>query len=955
MIINVCLMIMGLISCMPSSATIFVQGNSTSPLTFTSAVAAKTFDPATGTLYLGLASGAADFAVSKITRPIATTVTTPIFTGIGSNTILTNNGIAALTLATSQGNTNPFIVGNLDNAGYTNPNTLFAMNNTGSVVIQTTATILDAAGASSSGTVAIAASQNFIFASVAPDGGTFGQDNSGIAVVRLDATTTTPSAPSQLVQTAAVPGSSTVQAQRFDPTTPQLNPGTGTPTIANAMSLYWDDPLQILYMGTTVTASSNVGDGARSVVVGSNQNGALNLLNIAPNGAFNMSNTTNIVGVINPTASVHQILTLNKLRVMHTTTGPSYLIVNGANGSAGITTTIFNNMIFALPLVDNPLTPSIHGTLADKTQAPLSVKNADLGTFAFTDAATTNAALPASTDPAALVGAGPFPLQASSFISDMVVIGDTVYASSAIPQSTTNDVGIFYSQAMFDNTGKIVRWTPWSQRVFPFNGLTGAMTSAAIDFFAVDAVSGNVWGIGGDTAQTVALTQWDHGTSPGLVAQLNTLTPNGYYSVLDLNQTTNGLGAATPSRYALFGGSSQVTFALTSTSLAASTPFNVSSGVPAAQSLTTDFTQPQNFLTTNLPGNAGTVTTLEFSRSTANLSNYFFAGTPSGLYVYSDNQGNGFTINPDTFGTLNSGISPSISTGIWQKAPNIPGAIVDVVTSGQTLYVLTFQTSATIPYLSVLYNIPFQTTVAAMFAPSNISIIAQSNTNPVFSSTLLFNGMQIIKTGASTNDATLAAKEQLVLATNTGLYISNADQTVGNGIISATNQTLAQWEQQDSVLYDDVAGMDTPFPATVWPISTVDQNGFNTFDVSSISQISGSGNTAGTEANFTAPGIPNLFNGSSTTPAFATLQPITYFFSDGARRLFVANAMVNNPAATTILSFPWDVQTWNVTDPATTQFLYPALSSSNGFFWVKQIGATGIVMAGTNQGIVALE
>ncbi|MFI5333447.1 MAG: beta strand repeat-containing protein [Candidatus Babeliales bacterium] len=939
--------------CIPSHATIFVQGNGTSPATFTQAVNTKVFDSATGTLYVGLLDGASNgYNISKVTRPVATSVSTPVFTPIATNSIFGTNGIDSLALATSQGNTNPFLVGIFSAAVYELPATLFAMNNTGTTIIQpSAASLLDAAGAATNGIVTLTASSNYVFAAVEPNGSSsfFGEPNSGIALVRIDTTTTSGvTVPSQLIQTAAVPGNPSILAQRFDATTTQLNPGTGTPTITNnAITLYWDEPLQILYMGTTITTGAAGGDGARSVVVGSQQNGALNLLNIAPNGAFTAGNTTNIVGVITTVGS--ETLTVHKLAVMHTSTGPSYLIVNGGNGSNT------GDMIFALPLVDNPSSPSTNGTLANKNSL-LSVKNADLGTVAFTVAAAANADLPTSSDLAALVGGGPFPIPATSTVADMVVIDDAVYVASAIPQSTNNEVGIFYSQAMFDNTGKIVRWTPWARRMFPIHGITGTSNNGVINFFAVDAVSGNIWGIGGDNAQTVVLTQWDHGTSPGLVAQLNKTLPNGCYSSLDLNQATSSLGTNTPSRYALFGSASQVAFALTSFSLAAAAPFNVSGGIPAPQSVTTDFTQPQNFLLTTLPGNAGTVTSLEFSRSTSNNQNYFFAGTPNGLYVYSDSGGNGFTISPTTFGNLNATTNPSIATGIWQKAPTISGSVIDVTTSGLSLYVLTFQTTKTTPYLSTLYNIPFQSTVAAMFAPSNISIIAQSSTNPVFSSTLFFSGMQIIKTGAPTNTTTIAQKEQLVLSTNTGLYVSQADQTVGNGIVSATNQTAAQWTQQNSIMYDAVAGMDTPLPATVWPISTVDQFGFNTFDRSSVYQVSGTGTSAGTSSNFTAsPGIPSMFNGSSTTTQFETLQPVTYFYSDGARRLFVANAPVNTPATTGILSFSWDVQNWNVSDPATTQFFYPALSGNNGFFWIQEIGATGIVIAGTQQGVVGLE
>ncbi len=962
------------------SATVLVSGNSTattgaSALTFNVPVLAKVFDRANGTLYVGLSAGTSTFptnafAISKVGRPTIFTVP-PQFKGIATNSIVSNLGVFTLALATSLGVPTPFVVGATSNS-----NRVFAISTDG-LQAQNSAVLLDAGGAvnsdgnPSSGIVptrnAVAANQTFIFAAVKPNGGSFGSANGGIAVVRINLATACCTVLDSLKQTAAMPGDMGIKARRLDPTTPEVQTATTVtaPTISpNFATLYWDDPLQRLYIGLELTTGGAAGDAAKSIVVARVDDGLLEYAPIVPDGALVAGDATRIVAAEQNATPLSVDASL--IGVMHTSTGPSYLIVNGGNGVANCTgdgsTTEVGNTIYALPLVDDPTNPLTNGTIAKKDSA-LVIKDADLGTLKFVTPAALNADLPAASEAPVLVGESPFPLQPDQCISDMVVVGDTVYASSDLMMTSTNDSGVFYSQAIFDNTGKIARWTPWSKRAFPFEGIPGAMMPERIRLFEVDALSGNVWGIGGDTGQSVAVTQWDHGSDPtSLVFQVRKALSDGCYSVLDLDQGTRALGAATPYRYALFGGVSKIVFTVTSISTS-TTPgaFNViNNNVPAPQTVTEDFSTPDVFQITTIPGNSGCVTCLEFSRRTTAQQNYFFAGTGKGLFVFTDPTGNGFTAS--ALDDLNA--SP-LSTGIWQLAPNIQGTIVDVKSAGQALYVLTYQTTKKQPFLSTLYKILFTTNISTMFDPSNIAIIAQSSTAPVFNSTLLFKGIQIVKTGASTAFNTLDQKEQLVLATNTGLYISNADQTGGLlGIVSATDQTDANWQIFDkTAAYVGVAGMDTPLPGTVWPFDVRDQFGFNTFERSCVHQLSGIGSADGTMALFNTQFIPAVqptshFDGSSTAAAFVTVSPIRHFFSDGARRFFIGNRFANRKEDNFISKLtvsPWNVQEWDVTSPANNMVFSPALITEETFYWVHTIGATGFVMAGTNNGVVALE
>src|SRR5579872_2070233 len=216
--------------------TVLVRGNATPPpfiippistagITFNQQIFSEVFDRATGTFYVGLAAGAVDYAVSSVSRQPLVTIP-PKFTPLGNgSSIVSNQNINFLALATSTGNTLPTIVGNTGNGFvFAIPNPALTAQGAQYPIIQNSPALRDASGVpgSNGATVTsiagLAANQNFIFAAVPPAGGSFGQDNSGIAVVRIINSTGCPPVPSSLIQTAAVAGDPGIKAQKVDPT-----------------------------------------------------------------------------------------------------------------------------------------------------------------------------------------------------------------------------------------------------------------------------------------------------------------------------------------------------------------------------------------------------------------------------------------------------------------------------------------------------------------------------------------------------------------------------------------------------------------------------------------------------------------------------------------------------------------------------------------------------------------
>ncbi|MCA9769771.1 hypothetical protein KC460_00170 [Candidatus Dependentiae bacterium] len=928
-LISILLLFLCLCSSKKIVGTVLVKGNASNTTdTFSTAVTTKIFDVVTGTLYIGLSSSislAGSSEQSSLTR-----VLRPFANRRPSSLIVGNEGSAIqfLALAARENDENPHLAYVTD-ADLATVNIIAPHDGNSGIASDT---LHDTDENASDGIVGITANNNFIFAAVKPNGGNFPATNSGIALIQIHKN------PLSLEIKDATTGLVGNKAQKLDVDSAQImiaNPPVSASGQENAVDMHWDDKLQRFYVGLRLqTANTNADDGAKAIVVGNETDSICTLNSFLPDGALVNGEDDKIVGV-KQEINAQRTIDIFKVRTLHTSTGPSYLIVNGgvydADGEAPVGA---GNNVYALPLVDK-------GDATHVDQGILANKNAfNATTKRFEIAAAANADLTKNTDAAALVGAGPLPFQVDKHTSDIVVVGDAVYASRGGTLDANNDLGVWYSQALFDQDGKIIRWTPWSKRAFPLNVFKGG--NSGVSLFDVDAVTGDIWAIDSESNKKIHTTAWSTGEYQiGLVAQLNKRLSD-CCSVLDLDQSTRGFTGdnKTQNRYALFGGATRTVF----TRISQATTTNPTLQTP--QTTFNDFSVQENYLLAFLPANSGSVKALEYSRQNSGQNNnYFFAGTEQGLFVFTDAGGNGF--NEENLGTLNAA---PFTTRTWHKITTIDGSVIDIKTSGNRLYILVFKSTAATPFKTILYSIPFATTTATMFALP-LRIIAETNVTPIFTATPFFTSMQIVSTN---NDGT---DEQLILGTNCGLYRSSR----AGGVQDATSQTDAGWVQIDPAFYTSITGIDNAWAATiggsdvtsrstVWPVSLRDEHNLKTFTRNSVHQLNGT--TDAGPFNF----VSTFFNSIDTTDNNFTTLPRTFkFWSDGGRRFFIVYLPETSSNQNRLLVLPFDTIRWNVYDLSMQSLFDPVLTQIQVFNWVQHIGMTGVILAGTNNGIIALE
>ncbi|MCX5922856.1 MAG: hypothetical protein NTX86_06040 [Candidatus Dependentiae bacterium] len=369
-------------------------------------------------------------------------------------------------------------------------------------------------------------------------GGNFGASGSGIAVLKLD-TKKTESAgvisSSRVLEQVDAPIGSPVGSQTralpLDIATPAVKIFNNLVSMNDNAVFHWDANFGRLYVGLQVTGGVCPTDGARSVImVAPTQTGKFVIQTIAIDAVF--ANQNEIIGGIgaNTQVSVHRINT------MYTSTSLHYLIVQGGNGDAAST----KRTVYALPLVGNNADAALLGVIANKNQ----VFNPAYGTF--TEPAMDNSQMTTSDDFAASIGGDEL---LAGDITDMIVRGDTVYVTVSNP--AMNQIpGIFYSQALFDSTQKITRWTNWKPVGGSIDPIFGATIDPLYDIISMTGIQGNIitrgmWGTG---AQDGLLGGTLTSESVGLVSLLGAGFPKdiaGIQGLFDFPFTTPGLNAQT--------------------------------------------------------------------------------------------------------------------------------------------------------------------------------------------------------------------------------------------------------------------------------------------------------------------------------------------------------------------------------------------------------------------------
>lgn len=389
--------------------------------------------------------------------------------------------------------------------------------------------------------------QEAIFAAVLPSTSpTFGDPNSGIAVAKVESVTVDEKTQAVLVQINADPNSLLPEtdpaASPLDRTSVSLKINSDLVSIDNALDMHYSEQLQRLYVALSVEGGPGASDGARAIAVGQLDNNKLTFFQIAPDAVF--TDSDEIVGGVGASTQV----SIHKVRTMHTSTRLDYLIVVGGNGSPATT----QRSVYALPLVNRLSTGTIdntiQGTLANVNDAPIDIyapapqstcnqSSPLLRARAFVTAATEPGQIYLNNSPEAFVGGDLLPY---GDITDINVYTDAVFVSVA---DTINSQlpGIFYSQALFDDNGVIIGWTPW-QRV--------AGTTDPVYALSYQSMFGDFFWLTGQTALTINTakqTLWGLGSLTGL-ADLVTLVSTlfdqcsgGVQGFFDLPPTTPGL------------------------------------------------------------------------------------------------------------------------------------------------------------------------------------------------------------------------------------------------------------------------------------------------------------------------------------------------------------------------------------------------------------------------------
>lgn len=496
----------------------------------------------------GGAGVANEFAVSRVSRDssafvgLATQQAKVNLSNVQSANPLYDQGIAFLSLFDGSNSIlsgmpeRPVVVTNADRKTIYMINNYFEIKNDKGALEKTThvlsasastQNIPDAVGLVTAGIVQLQAAAPHIFAIVRPSSGGFGEVGSGIAMIIVGSlplanniSFTGPfiiDAPTG----ASTPGV-IKRALPLDVTSSVLKIGSNLDGITDVVDVCWHPIVNRLYVALQVTGGSQATDGARALVVGRvGENKELILDAIAPEVVFDGA-LDKIVGAKGADVQV----SIHKVRPLFSSTALPYLVVVGGVGAPAST----KRTVYALPLVGSALNKQLVGNeekiiLDESVWGTVAAKNVDPTDFftptlvplfqqrMITQAATTAAHMPLSSDAATQVGGGSI---LNGDITDLFVQKDTVFASVESADATQTS-GIFYSQAVFDATGKIKTWTTWRRAAGTLDHVLGSALDPITgkQYFLAENSSGNV--------QVVKRTAWQNGALNGLGSMISSI------------------------------------------------------------------------------------------------------------------------------------------------------------------------------------------------------------------------------------------------------------------------------------------------------------------------------------------------------------------------------------------------------------------------------------------------
>ncbi len=565
--------------------------------------------------------------------------------------------------------------------------------------------IPDANAAVTSGILGLVSPDKYIFATVKPNSGTFGDVGSGVAVCQVGTfgNLTALYVVDGLTFSPIQPGGN--RAVALDKTSTFLRIGSDIVSMQQVVDMHWFPQVGRLYVALQLTGAGGGADGARAIAVGriaevttvetDDKNNKQTIVKpvglvfdpIAPIAAF--SGVDKLVGAVGASAQI----SIHKIRSMFTTSALPYLICVGGVGSPSFT----KKSVFAVPIVRGNSAEDLNGTIANKNSAPENIYR-PTQPYIFLRRATPNPAtvpsdMPLSTDAATQVGNGAL---LNGDITNMYVVNDTVFVTVQNPTSPQQP-GIFYSQALFESNGTIKSWTTWHRAAGTVDGVFGGtldvFTDQAIFMAANDA----------NDVKIVKRTIWNEGSDTGLkpfyhaCATIFPLANGGIQGLQDFVITDSSLQTETPGlkniSLLVATGLNGVVFAQTGV---------VSSGasIPVKGSdlgTLTEFTNGEITQTFPIAGSKmvsiiggvlddlGPIDTAQVARDGFSGSNgYLFVGGIGGVAVLSKANGSGW----DATTGLSDGLS-GLTAGMAFKKFGTYSFVRKIVNDDQYLYILT--------------------------------------------------------------------------------------------------------------------------------------------------------------------------------------------------------------------------------------------------------------------------
>ncbi len=347
------------------------------------------------------------------------------------------------------------------------------------------------------------------YVAVTPQGGVFGDDNTGINVAGLVQVTTGSGEKTTTTTQAAFRS----KAVSFDKNTTAFFVGSPLTLFNAPPHMHWDAQVSRLYASAgTIQASGNTGSRAISVGFGISGIHVTDfILRSILVDDFDFSGITSSHIIATPE---NGILSVHHLDSMCTSANASYVILVGGNGTPEQTA----SSVFAIPVVRSARRNigtmrqenSFKGFIANKDNLDMPALNAS--------------ELVTSDDVAAQIGGGPL---AAGSISDLSVRLDVVYVT--VNEGETP--GIYQSQALFNAQGVITGWTRWER---------ASNVNQNIRAFSQELLTGSVFLLtsddpnGTNEPNTVLRTQWGEGDAE----QLGVLTSTVQQS---LNESNGGI------------------------------------------------------------------------------------------------------------------------------------------------------------------------------------------------------------------------------------------------------------------------------------------------------------------------------------------------------------------------------------------------------------------------------